>query len=310
MHIVLLTPMEPEQDRRLRAVVPAGVKVSRDGEGPPVTAVIGGPPPDYVEPLHQLEWVQFRCDSLERFADTLRLLSRRKVVVTRTRGSYNATVPDHALMLLLALARDLPGLLQQRAARSWEQEPLKPVVLSGATVGIIGMGSIGGAVATRCLALGMRVLGVDPAPDDVPDGVESVVSGALLGDVLEQCDFVVVAVPHTPGTVRLVGAKALAALKPGARLINIGRGIAVDTEALVEALDGGRLAAAALDVVEPSLLPPAHPLWTHPRAILTGHSAQLGSDGPAAQFEIILDNVRRYVNRQELRCRVDPGEWA
>lgn len=311
MRILLLTPFDEEEERRLREVVPENVILTRDrNDIAPVTAVIGGPPPELVQYMRRLEWVQFRSDSLERWAPTLRVLAARRVTVTRTRGSYNATVPDHAMMLLLALARDVPQLLRQAQARRWEPGALRTVVLAGATVAVVGMGSIGAEVARRALAFGLRVLGVDPQPENVPDGVESVVSPEDLRDVMAEADFVVVTVPHTPLTVGMIGAAELARMKPTAYLINVGRGVAVDTDALVAALDQNRIAGAALDVVEPWPLPDGHPLYEHPRVLLTGHSAPVGSDGAAAQFEIILENVRRYVNGEPLCCRVDLDEWV
>lgn len=311
MHILLMTPLDPEQEARLKAVIPERVVLTRDRtEKAPITAILGGPPPEFIQHLHHLDWVQFRSDSLEAWADTLRVLAHRRVTVTRTRGSYNATVPDHAMMMLLALARDFPRLCEQRRAHAFDHQALRPKVLAGATVAVLGMGRIGTAVATRALAFGLRVIGVDPRPESVPEGVADVLPSERLGEALEQAEFVIVTVPHTPGTVGLLGAENLARMPAGSYLINIGRGVAVDTKALLAALDDGHLAGAALDVVEPNKLPEAHPLWEHPNVILTGHSAPVGSDGAKAQFEIILENTTRYVEGRELTCQVDLSEWA
>ncbi|NUQ02068.1 MAG: hypothetical protein HUU35_19645, partial [Armatimonadetes bacterium] len=150
MHILLLTRLDDLQAQRIRDVAAAEgrVLISRDqtaaGEsGVPVTAIIGGPPPELTAHMHQLEWVQLRTDCLEGWEECLNDLHERGVLVTRTRGSYNDTVPDHAMMLVLALARDLPRLLQQRRAHQWKGDPIEPLVLSQATLGLVGMGTIG-----------------------------------------------------------------------------------------------------------------------------------------------------------------------
>lgn len=316
MHILLLTKIDDQQMADLAEVVAENPKarLSRDQKsaresGQPVTAIIGSPPPDMLEHLHQLDWVQLRTDCLESWEKCLRVLHQKEVRVTRTRGSYNDTVPDHCLMMLLAFARDLPQLLTQGRAHAWTTEKLHPTILSEATVGIIGMGSIGSAVAERALAFGLRVIGVDPAPSAVPAGVQKVVTPDHLDEVLAESDFVVITVPATSETIGMIDAEALAAMKPGAVLLNVGRGSVIDTEALLEALDDGRLGGAGLDVVEPSPLPEDHPLWDHPRVLLTCHSAQKGSNFAAAQFAQIRENIRRYVHDEPLLNQVAPQDW-
>ncbi|NUQ01702.1 MAG: methyltransferase domain-containing protein [Armatimonadetes bacterium] len=125
-----------------------------------------------------------------------------------------------------------------------------------------------------------------------------------------ECDIVVVTAPLTASTVGLIGAAQLACLKPGALLVNVGRGLVVDTDALLRALDEGRLAGAALDVVDPSPLPEDHPLWEHPKVLLTCHTAKSGSNFGAAQFETVLENVRRYVRGEPLQNIVQPDDWC
>ncbi len=315
MHILFLMPLDEVQRERILAVLPDDVTVSWDrqaaiGKAKPVTAIVGGPPPELVEHLHQLEWVQFRTDSLEKWSDTLRQLAPRDVVVTRTSGSYNETVPDHALMLVLALARDLPGLAGRLRAHTFSGEPLRTTPLARARMVIVGFGSLGRAIAERAAALGMKIVGVDPVRGELPAGVEEIVRPESLLDVVPSADFVVAAMPHTPSTEGAIGAEVLAAMKPTAHLVNVGRGINVDTAALLRALDEGRLAGAGLDVTEPTPLPADHPLWEHPRVILTCHTAPHGSRPEKVQFDQILDNLKRYAEGRELLMRIDPSLWS
>jgi len=251
--------------------------------------------------------MQLRTDTLECWGECLTELQARGITVTRTRGSYDDTVPDHAMLLVLALARDLPQLLGQRLQREWQPALLEPLVLAGATMLLIGLGSIGCRIADRAAAFGMRVVAIDPAPLQIPAAVRKVHPPDHLLKLIGEADFIVAAVPFTADTAGMLGEAALARVKPGAVLVNVGRGGVVDTTALLAALDDGRLAGAGLDVAEPWPLAIDHPLWDHPRVILTGHSAQRGSDFANRQFEVIYENVRRYLGGEPLLHIVPPA---
>lgn len=307
MHILLLTRVDETQMARLRELVSSkpGTVLSRDKNAAAaapqkVTAIIGAPTPEVIEHLHQVEWVQLRTDTLECWGDCLNSLHARGITVTRTRGSYDDTVPDHAMLLVLSLARDLPRLQQQRLQHAWEPSEVEPTVLAGATMLLIGLGSIGCRIAERAGAFGMRVLAIDPAPLQIPDAVKKVYPPDQLLKVVGEADFIVAAVPLTDDTTGMIDAAVLARAKQTAMLVNVGRGGVVDTAALLAALEEGRLAGAGLDVAEPWPLPDDHPLWTHPRVILTGHSAQRGSDYANRQFEVIHENLRRYLAGEPL----------
>ena len=315
MHILLLTRIDETQMARLRELVSQkkGALLSRDkaaaASAPQkVTAIIGAPTPEVIEHLHQVEWVQLRTDTIESWADCLANLHGRGITVTRTRGSYDDTVPDHAMLLVLALARDLRRLQMQRRAKEWSPAEVEPLVLSRSTLLLVGLGSIGCRIAERAAAFGMRILAVDPSPLQVPDGVTKVYAPDQLGRVIGEADVIVAAVPLNDSSQGMLGEAALARAKQSAVLVNVGRGAVVDTDALLDALDNGRLAGAALDVAEPWPLPDDHPLWEHPRVLLTGHSAQRGSDYANRQFEVIYENLRRYLNGEELLNIVPPAE--
>jgi len=315
MHILLLTRVDETQMARLRELIASkpGTLLSRDKNAAAaapqkVSAIIGAPTPEVIEHLHQVEWVQLRTDTLESWGECIRTLHDRGIKVTRTRGSYDDTVPDHAMMLVLALARDLPRLLGQRLLREWQPAELEPVVLSGSTLLLVGLGSIGCRIADRAAAFGMRILAVDPAPLEIPEAVRKVYAPDQLPKIIGDADFIVAAVPLNESSAGMLGAEALARVKQTAVLVNVGRGGVVDTDALLAALDEGRLAGAGLDVAEPWPLPPDHPLFDHPRVILTGHSAQRGSDFVNRQFEVIHENLRRYLAGEPLLNIVPPAD--
>jgi phosphoglycerate dehydrogenase-like enzyme len=185
------------------------------------------------------------------------------------------------------------------------------IYLPTSTLGIVGLGAIGAEIARRATAFGMAVRAVDRHPERVgcPEGVESVAGMEWLGDLLAWSDFAVIAAPQTPETTGLFGAATLAHLRPSSYLINIGRGAIVVLDDLVDALRSGRLAGAALDVYEVEPLPPDHPLWDLPNAILTPHTAGYSPAIAPRHLAVLAGNVRRFARDEPLANVVDKNLW-
>ena len=188
-------------------------------------------------------------------------------LVTCGRGTASEEIADYVIAAIYLRAKDLAAA-SIRSAADWRFVPLGR--FAGATIGVVGLGAIGQAVARRALALGARVVAVrrGSAGAVTPEGVE------LLGSVeavVAQADHIVISVPATLETRHLFGPKLLAQAKPGAHLINIARGSVVDQAALLAALDAGQLAFATLDVTDPEPLPEGHALYTHPQVRITPH---------------------------------------
>jgi glyoxylate reductase len=202
----------------------------------------------------------------------LAVATARGIPVGHTPGVLTGTTADLAFGLLLAAARRIPEADRfvreghWTAERRWEPDLLLGRDVHGATLGVVGLGAIGRAVARRALGFGMRVLGWSRSPREVP-GVERVALDALLA----QADFVTVHVALAPETRGLLDARAIARMRPGAILVNTARGGIVDEAALAEALRAGRLAAAALDVFGEEPLPGTSPLRDAPRVVLAPH---------------------------------------
>lgn len=232
------------------------------------------------------------------------------IVVTNARGLHARSMAEHVLGVMLAFTRRLHVSRDMQAARRWTQAELwrgSPSFgeLDGATLGIVGFGRIGQAIGAAARAFGMRVIAVrrHPRPEAAP--ADEQWGPGRLGELLEQADWIVVAAPHTPETNRLLGPAEFARMKPGARLVNIARGALVDEAALVEALRSGRLAGAALDVMEEEPLPPGSPLWSMPEVILTPHTSGVGPrfwERIAGQFAA---NLRRFLAGEPLENVVD-----
>uniref|UniRef100_A0A832I6Y4 D-2-hydroxyacid dehydrogenase n=1 Tax=Eiseniibacteriota bacterium TaxID=2212470 RepID=A0A832I6Y4_UNCEI len=203
------------------------------------------------------------------------------VVVTNGRGLHAVSMAEHALGVLLALARKLHLARDAQARRAWAQralwtEPPPFAQLEGATLGVFGFGAVGRAIATRARALGMRVLAVRRRPAADPGPAEAQWGPERLGDLCAASDAIVLCAPLTAETRGALDAAALARLRPHAVLVNLGRGALVDEEALVAALREGRLAGAALDVMREEPLPADSPLWALPNVLLTPHVSGLG----------------------------------
>ena len=232
------------------------------------------------------------------------------VVVTNARGLHADAMAEHALAMMLAFARKLHHARDAQRVREWTQAPQweePPAIgsLAGATLGLVGLGAVGSAIAVRARAMGMRVIAVrvHPAPEPAPADEQWHVS--RLRELLPRVDWLVLAAPHTPDTVRLIGREELQLMRPSARLMNLGRGALVNEAALIDALRTRRIAGAALDVFEEEPLPRTSPFWDLPEVILTPHTSGLGPhywERAVAQFTA---NLRRFIAGEPLENVVD-----
>lgn len=232
------------------------------------------------------------------------------VVFTNSAGVHAAPVAETVLALLLHFARGLDVALDaQREGRwdkGWFNAASSPVGEVGAsTVGIVGFGGIGRAVAERVRALGARVLAVKRRPADAAPGVELVYGEDGLRRLLEESDHVVLTVPETDETRGLIGRAALERMKPGAVLVNVARGGVLDEDALVDALSAGRLRGAALDVFAEEPLPGDHPLWRLPNVVVTPHVSSYTHSYWERETALVVENIRRYLTGGRLLNVVD-----
>lgn len=233
------------------------------------------------------------------------------VVVTNSRGVHSEAIAEHAIALALALRRDLHVAARRQMSHDWAQQEIygrSAPPLSRATMLVVGLGTIGARVAAAGVALGIRVVGVRRRTHEPPPaGVSAVMSINRLRDALSTADIVVLTVPHTPDTRRLIGSAELAAMKPSAILVNVARGEIVDEPALVRALQSGVIAGAGLDAFEQEPLPADHPLWDLPGVLISPHTATFGGDYWGPIVDLFLDNVRRFKRGQPLLNPVDKG---
>jgi phosphoglycerate dehydrogenase-like enzyme len=265
--------------------------------------------PEQFATMKNLRWIHAPTAAVHQllFAE----LVARDVVVTNSREVHGPVVAEHVMGLMFALAKKIPQAAVAQQKRVWAQEAIwsegvHPREIAGATLGLIGVGSIGSRVAQMASALGMRVIAVrEHVEKGRPEGVEQVYGPAALDEMLRQSDFVVVAAPLLAETRALINADRLAAMKPDAYLINVGRGPQVDETALIEALQSRRIAGAALDVFEREPLPVDSPLWKAENLLITPHTASLTDRLWHRHYELFSENVRRYLAHEPLRFVVD-----
>jgi len=265
----------------------------------------------------RLAWVHSASAGVER---ALTPAARdRGIVITNARGVFSRPIAEYVLMMILAVSRRLPGLLELQRERTWQ--PLEGVELRDVTVGIVGLGSIGRAVGALATAFGCRVVAVRRRSEEGAAATATDEESRSFGEVmlervggpeelprlLAESDFVVLAAPLTPETHNMIDARALDAMKPGSWLINIARGALVDDRALLNALAEGRIGGAILDAFREEPLPPTSPFYDLPNVIVTPHTAWSTGRVLDRSIELFCDNLRLFAAGEPLVNLVDPS---
>lgn len=243
-----------------------------------------------------LRWVQLLSSGIDFYPDWL----FQGPSVSSGKGSNAEQVAEFALAAILSAAKRLPDIWVKDD--DWRFTPLQPV--RGKTLGILGLGSIGSALAVKAHALGLRVIALG-RPGQVLQASVPVETAADLQQLFSQSDHLVIAAPLTANTRGLINRDVLASAKPGLHLINIARGGLLDQQALVEALEAGWVGRATLDVTEPEPLPAGHPLYSDPRVFISPHTCSVSTEGIRGFAEDFIDNFHRYRDDQPLRNLVD-----
>ncbi len=334
MKIVIHPAVEPERLDALHAAAPEAEFVNAPTEAravaamPGADAFLGKITPATLAPADRLRWVQSFTASLEHYM--FPELVAHPCTLTNMRGLFGDVIADQVMGYVLCFARNLHTYIRQQVQHRYE--PLggesarvnsssgpgtvnamdrATIFLPEASMGIVGFGKIGCAIAERARAFGMTVRAVDRHPERVSNcaDVLSVWGSERLGDLLAESDFVVIAAPQTPETAGLFNAATLAKMKRTGYLINIGRGAIVVLNDLVNALRAGKLAGAALDVFEVEPLPADSPLWDMPNVILTPHTAGYSPAIAGRHLATLVENVGRFARGEPLKNVVDKASW-
>ena len=281
-----------------------------------------------------LTWVHSATSGVERALTPAALA--RDVLVTNARGVFSRPIAEHVLLMILAISRHLPELLELQRERTWQ--PLEGRELRELTIGIVGYGSLGRSVASLASAFGSRVIALRRRPD-APDAtaadragasasamspgsagsaddveefpyeatVDRVLGPDRLHELLGESDIVVLAAPLTAETEGMIDEAAVGAMKKDSWLINVARGRLVDDTALIRALRDHRIGGAALDTFRDEPLPPSSAYWELPNVILTPHTAWSSARVLDRSIDLFCDNLVRFSRGEPLRNVVDPA---
>jgi phosphoglycerate dehydrogenase-like enzyme len=262
---------------------------------------------EFLRAADKLCWVQSTSAGVERYLAVPELRETERIVLTNMRAVHGPSIADHVFAMLLALTRDLPYYLDPAQDGTWNRRGsgARTIALQDKTLLVVGLGGIGSEVARRGKGFGMHVLATRRSETPPPPYVDRQTRPDKLMELLPQADVVVLCVPLTKQTEGMIGADELEAFKPDSYLVNIARGKVVDTEALLKALEDGRLAGACLDVTDPEPLPSGHPLWTMPNVVITPHMSGRSALTSERWRAVYLENLRRFGAGEPLLNVVD-----
>lgn len=285
----------------------AAARTSLDAKLAQTEIILGWPnlSDDLLERAPRLRWIHVSSAGVDDLLGNAAFESGR-ITVTNSSGVSAISIGEYILGAMLMLAKRQPRFVRQQTEHHWQRH--RTAELAGKTFGIVGLGAIGEAAARRARAFEMRLLAIrrsisEPSSDDL---IDRLLPPGSLPELLRESDYVALTVPLTPETDGLIGEAELRQMKPSACLINISRGQVIDQDALVQALQEGWIAGAALDVSDPEPLPAESPLWDLEQVIITPHISGVAERQNERITAIFCDNLRRYVAGQPLRNLVDP----
>ena len=264
--------------------------------------------PEQVMAARKLRWIHSPAAAVHQLMFPELIASG--IVLTNAREVHGPVVAEHVIALIFALAKKIPGSVELQQKHIWGQQLLwdeTPRVreVAGATLGVVGLGAIGRPLVRSAKALGMRVVAVREHLEKGSDGADVVLGPAQIDELFRQADYVVLAAPVTDSTRAIANEERLALMKPGACLINVGRGPLVDEFALAAALREKKIGGAALDVFPKEPRPADSPLWDLPNLLITPHTAALTDKLWERHYALFFENLRRYLASQPLLGLVD-----
>ncbi|MCY4425613.1 MAG: D-2-hydroxyacid dehydrogenase [Halieaceae bacterium] len=254
-----------------------------------------------------LKWVHCNHAGLTRSAKPE--VFERGLIITGSAGRSGAALAEHVMMFCLLLCSRYPDFYEAQKRHEWRRAPGMADLraLYGRTIGILGMGHTGEELAKRAKAFEMTVLGYRRRDLPAPEGVDRMYCSDLgegIDDILQQADILALVLNLSDATYHLIGQEQIARMKSSAIIVNLSRGGVVDQNALITALDEGRLAGAGLDVTDPEPLPAGHPLWDTANVLLTPHFTPTLPDKTVRSLDTIIENIRRYQDGREMLNRL------
>lgn len=310
MKTILITTEFTEEEKNKAAEIAAGHHLIYKGstgfspeEIEQADAVLGNFPPRDLAAARNLEWLQLQMAGTDSYLKPGIL--PEKVVLTNVTGAFGESIAEYVLGAVLLLKNHFHTYIRRQSQKSWAKIPVTN--LKGSTVLLLGLGDIGRETAKRMKAMGAYVIAVKRRPSERPDYVDELYYEAELDRVIPRADVFVLTIPMYAGVRHIISQRRIALMKPSALLVNIARGGLIDQDALIAALQQGKIAGAALDVFEQEPLPEDSPLWELENILLTPHNAG-GFSSPMAREkigQIMLDNLERYLTGQPLKNVID-----
>ncbi len=309
--LILLDHLNDEKKRLLEEVAPQSCFVyskRNDADREAVQnaqIIIGNPPGEKVAGSPNLQFLQLTSAGSESYVGEGVL--RDNVILCNGTGTYGIPISEYMVGAVFSLFKNFPLYRDQQKQGNWKVIRAiinKPVF--GSTAMAVGAGDIGGSFLLRMKALGCTTIGVRRTMGQKPDYMDEQFAIGQLDGVLPRADIVALALPKTPLTIGLFNARRLSLMKEDSILINVGRGTAVDTEALCDELEKGRIRGAALDVTDPEPLPEGHRLWKYENVMITPHTSATNSPLTwQKSFELCYENFKAFVEGKPLRSVVD-----
>ena len=252
--------------------------------------IFGNVGADIISKMPQLKWVHAQTAGVEIYQKPVPL--SQEILLTNSSGAFGIAIGEHMLTYTLMLLRGAAGYLAQQQKREWKALG-RGRNLHDCNVTVIGLGDIGGRYAFLCHTMGAVVNGVVRSPRaDKPPCVKALFTTEQIDQAIQDADIVALALPGTGETTGILSRQRLANMKKGAMIINIGRGSAIDQDALIEMLQSGHIGGAALDVTTPEPLPPDSPLWSLPNVLITPHTSHGGRDNTS---DLLVGKFTRYL---------------
>jgi len=267
------------------------------------TIIFGNPRAAFIKLCPRLKWLQLQSAGTNGYVGGE---LDENVLLTCATGGYGHAVSEHMVALTFELLKKLHLYRDEQSKTRWQSRG-KVKSIEGAVILVVGFGDIGAAYGRRMKALGSYVIGVRRTTQEKPDYLDELLLSAQMEEALPRADVVALAVPGTKETAGLIGRPQLAKMKPDAVIINVGRGSAIDTDALCDALESGALGGVGLDVTDPEPLPPGHRLWKLENAVITPHVAggRFMKETGEYIMRLNLANAGRFVRGETLESMVD-----
>jgi phosphoglycerate dehydrogenase-like enzyme len=289
----------PEMDWRFRSF-----KECTERDVAEADVITGHPSPQWLKNASKLRWLHLQSAGVNGY-EKRELYAREDVIVTRAAGVHAPAMAEHALAMALSLTRKLPELYKNQLSGAWQAVHARGEV-HGADVLMLGTGYLASEITPLVKAFGCRITGIRrDTSKPVPADYDRMLPPEKLHEALAWADYIFSTLPLTEKTRHILDRAAFAAVKPGAILVNIGRGGTIDHEALLEALKDGRLAGAGLDVTEPEPLPEGHPLWKAPNVIITPHCSAWSEATDRRRYDTFLRNLDLFIRGEPLPGRID-----